>query len=119
MPQPNQPPPAKKGPERVDLRLFNAIVIFDTYVVAREGQTARDALIELLKAGEIEPSEVVAKEVSSINSVRASCVDQPPLVAPDVTDEEFATLKGITNGQAFERFYKHTKKAEPAKKPTK
>lgn len=100
----------KKEADRVDLRLYNTIVIFDVYTIARSGEAAREALIELIKTAQIEPTENVAKESTMVNSIRASQLEASPLVAADVTDEEFATLKGITNAQAFERFYKKAKK---------
>jgi hypothetical protein len=100
----------KKEPDRVDLRLFNTIIIFDVYTIARSGEAAREALIELIKTAQIEPTEAVAKESTMANSIRASQADVSPLVAVDVTDEEFEQLKGITNAQAFERFYKKAKK---------
>lgn len=105
-------PPKKtddKPKDRVNLRLFNTIVIFDDYVVAKDGQSAREALLAALTAGEVTPMEIVAKEVTMINSIRASKTEEKPLVAADVTDEEFETLKGITNIEAFNRFYTRTK----------
>lgn len=100
----------KKEADRVDLRLYNTIIFFDVYTIARSGEAAREALIELIRSGQIEPTESVAKESTMASSIRASQVEQSPLVASDVTDEEFETLKGITNAQAFERFYKKAKK---------
>lgn len=100
----------KKEADHVDLRLYNTIVIFDVYTIARSGEAAREALIELIKTAQIEPTEAVAKESTMVNSIRASQLEVSPLVAADVTDEEFDKLKGITNAQAFERFYKKAKK---------
>lgn len=91
--------------DRVDLRLFNTIVIFDDYTVAKTADEARAALLAAIADGSAAPTEVVSKEVTMANSIRTSKADEKPLVAGDVTDEEFETLKGITNSAAFERFY--------------
>jgi hypothetical protein len=91
--------------DRIDLRLYNTIVIFDVYTIARSSEAARDSILAAIASGDAKPSEVVAKELTSPGSVRASWVDQSPFVASDITDEEFAQLKGITTSAAFERFY--------------
>lgn len=100
-PKPQQPKPK----DRIDLRLYNAIVIYDDYVVARSGEEARRCLLSSIKDGLIDPMEVVAKEVTMANSIRASKTDDSPLVAGDVSDAEFENLRGITTSNAFERFY--------------
>ena len=97
--------PTTKPKDRIDLRLYNTIVIYDDYVVARSNEEARQALLASIQSGDTAPTEVVAKEVSMISSVRASKVDERPLIASDVTDDEFEKLRGITNGSAFEPFY--------------
>lgn len=97
--------PAAKTKDRIELRLFNAIVIFDDYVVAKSSEAAREALLAAIASSDVTPMEIVAKETTMANSIRSSKTDDKPLVAADVTDEEFETLKGITNSAAFERFY--------------
>lgn len=94
-----------KPKDRIELRLYNAIVIYDDYVIAKSGEAAREALLAAVAAGDLSPMEIVAKEVTMANSIRTSKVEDKPLVANDVTDEEFETLRGITNSVAFERFY--------------
>lgn len=97
--------PTETTKDRVGLRLFNAIIIYDDYVVAKSAEEARTTLQTGIIAGDVSPIEIVAKEVTMANSIRSSKTDDKPLVASDVTDEEFETLKGITNSAAFERFY--------------
>lgn len=97
--------PADTVKDRVDLRLFNTIIIYDDYVVAKSAEEARTALQVAITTGDVSPIEVVAKEVTMANSIRSSKTDDKPLVASDISDEEFETLKGITNSAAFERFY--------------
>lgn len=101
-------PTKPKTPEkdRVDLKLFNTIVIFDVYTVGRSPEETKKALLAAIAAGDAAPTEITAREITSANSLRASWLDQAPYVAGDVTDEEFETLKGITTGAAYERFYK-------------
>jgi hypothetical protein len=94
--------------DRVSLRLYNTIAIFDIYVAAHTPEAAREALIEAIKSGELKPSEMVAKEVTMPGSIRSSWVDEKPWVAPDVTDEEFESLKGSTTMQAYEKLYTKT-----------
>jgi len=91
--------------DRIDLRLYNTIVIFDVYTVARTPEAAREALLAAIADGSAKPTEMVAKELTSPRSIRASWVDQAPYVGADITDEEFEKLKGITTSQAYEQFY--------------
>lgn len=97
--------PAAKPKDRIELRLFNSIIIFDDYVIAKSSEAAREALLAAIASGDVAPMEIIAKETTMANSIRSSKTDGKPLVAADVTDEEFETLKGITNSAAFERFY--------------
>ncbi len=97
--------PADTAKDRVDLRLYNRIVIFDDYVVAKSPEAANEIFMNEILEGRVAPMESVCKEVTMANSIRSSKTDDKPLVANDVTDEEFETLKGITNSAAFERFY--------------
>lgn len=108
MPAPSLIPkrdPDDKVKDRIDMRLYNTIAIYDVYHVARSGEAARQALLEGIASGDIKPMEVTATESKMANSIRASWVDQPPFIASDITDEEFESLKGITTSRAFERFY--------------
>src|SRR5262245_37698342 len=107
--QPAKKQEAKKQeptkPDRIDLRLYNAIVIYDVYMVARSPEAARKTLLDAISSGHAAYTEAVVKEVTMANSIRSSWVDQGPYIASDVSDEEFTSLTGITTGAAFERFY--------------
>lgn len=98
-------PKGEPAKDRVGLRLYNVIIIYDDYVIAKEAAEARALVEGAIVAGDLEPMEQVAKEVTMANSIRTSKVKASPLVASDVTDEEFEALRGITNSAAFERFY--------------
>lgn len=91
--------------DRVDLRLYNTIIVFDVYTVARSAGAAREAVIAALREG-AQASEEVAQEVTNERSIRASWVDQTPYVAADVTEEEFSGLQGVKTLEAYRRLYK-------------
>jgi hypothetical protein len=95
----------KPKKDRVDLKLYNAIAIFDVYMVSRDGNLARESLISAIASGDVEPTEVTATEIRQQGSIRASWLEKSPYIATDVTDAEFETLKGITTSAAFDRFY--------------
>jgi len=99
------PKKVDKPKDRVDLRLYNAIIIYDDYVISRSPEEARLALLASIKSGDLSPMEIVAKEVTMANSIRRSKIDERPLVASDISDSEFDTLRGIDISSAFERFY--------------
>ena len=107
MGQPKPETKTEKPKDRIDLRLFNTIIIFDVYTVARTAEAAREGLLSAIRASEnpAEPSESVAREITMKNSIRLSWVEQKPWYANDVTDDEFAALKENTTMQLFERFY--------------
>lgn len=91
--------------DRIDLRLYNTIIIFDVYTIGRTAEEARATLLAAIAAGDAKPTEMVARELTARGSVRESWVDQPPYIASDVTEEEYKDLKGITTAEAFDRFY--------------
>lgn len=86
------------------MKLFNVIVNFDMYVVAESPEAAREALQAWVAEGN-EPSESVAIEALRENSIRAAWRDKPPLVAADVTDDQFETLKGRTTATTYALLY--------------
>lgn len=97
------------------MRLFNAIAVFDCYVVAETSEEARCALLRWIADGGEEfppaPSEGVATEAGREQSIRASWRDQRPLVAADVSDADFKKLEGKTTIEIFQSIY--TKNREP------
>lgn len=86
------------------MKLYNVIVNFDMYVVAESPEAAREALQAWVAEGN-EPSESVAIETHRENSIRAAWRDKPPLVAADVTDAQFETLKGRTTATTYALLY--------------
>lgn len=108
-PKPQATSPAPK--DRIDLRLFNTILIYDVYTVARTAEAARESLLSAIRAGEspVEPTESVAREVTMRNSIRQSWTEQKPYYASDVTDEEFDGLKEHDTLQMWARLYTRDK----------
>jgi hypothetical protein len=87
------------------MRLYNTIAIFDLYIVAGNGETARDTLIDTIKNGYLAPSEITATEAKTERSIRAGYRDERPFVASDVSDDDFAKCKGKTTIQIFQTIY--------------
>lgn len=106
----------EKKPDRIDMRVYNTIVIFDVYTVGRSPEACRETILDAIKAGTIQPTEIVAKEITMQNSIRASWVDQKPWVAADITDTEFEQIKELTTLQAWDAFYKRTPLVEEKKR---
>jgi hypothetical protein len=86
------------------MKLYNAIAIFDVYVVAESSEEARKALLAHIADG-MEPSEIVGVEATREQAIRTEWRDLRPLVGADVGDTDFAKLKGKTTIEIFERVY--------------
>ena len=86
------------------MKLFNAIAVFDVYVAAETAEEARAALAAWLI--ENKPSEIVAVEASREAAVRDAWRAQSPLVAGDVSDEDFKLLKGKNTLEIHALIYK-------------
>jgi len=91
------------------MKLYNAIAIFDVYVVAESGEDARHALLGLITEGE-PPSEIVAVETVRENAIRESWRDQSPFVAEKIPEDGFAQLKGKSTAEVFRLLYAKTPK---------
>lgn len=92
--------------ERIEpLKLFNVITIWDVYVVAKDEEAAKEVVRQWAQSGELPPSSEAVLETRENRQIRGEWLDQKPLIGNDLSDEEFASLKGKTTLQAFERFY--------------
>jgi len=91
-------------------KLFNTIVIYDTYVVAESGEAAREALLEAIRDGKkpAEPTEHVAREARNERDVRPAQHEKLPTVAGDVSDKDFDKIKGKTIIEVFKQLYTKT-----------
>lgn len=86
------------------MKVYNAIAIFDVFVVAESSEAAREALLAHIADG-IKPSEVVGVEITHERAIRASWCEEKPFVGEDVSDADFAKLKGKTTLQVFKEIY--------------
>ncbi len=78
--------------------VHNVILVFDTYVVAESPEAARQAVKDLIADPDPEsrlmPDDENARPVLHERSIRDTWKEQSPLVAADVSDEDFARIKG-------------------------
>lgn len=97
------------------MKLHNVIIVWDVYAVTDNGdpEEARAAVMEIIRRGELEPSESIAPEVG-VSGVREAWKSQGPIVAASVSDADFAKLKGKTSQDVYEMLT--TKKSGDAKK---
>jgi hypothetical protein len=86
------------------MKLYNTIAIFDVYVVAESSEKAREALLAGIADG-LPPSEIVGVETNREAAIRAAWREEKPLVAADVSDEDFKKLQGNTTIKIFEKLY--------------
>lgn len=87
------------------MKLYNVIITYDGYVVAGDDESAiksaREAMIELIQANEYHPAYSAALPVAN-TPVQPRCQLERPIVAADVSDADFAKVKGKTNQQVWE-----------------
>jgi hypothetical protein len=87
------------------MKIFNTIVLYDTYVVANSAEEARKALKDWIHEG-LNPSEEKAMEARDERNIRQSWRDQKPLVGGDVSDDDFEKhIKGHTTVEVFQHIY--------------
>lgn len=87
------------------MKLFNAIAMYDFYIVANDSEAARAAMQLLVRKPDIEPSELIATETTRHTSVRTAWRDQPPYIARDITDDELKPCEGLSTIEIFEHLY--------------
>lgn len=102
-------PPSKLSEHK--MKLFNVIVVYDTYVVAETPAAAREAVMQWLKE---DPSSLIPEETAfetrEENNVRDSWREQKPLVGADVSDDDFEKrVKGKTTIEIFKNIYTKTR----------
>lgn len=88
------------------MKLFNTIITLDAYCVANTGDSALEAILEMLKSGELSPSYRAALEIKA-SPVRPQWRDERAIVAADVDDADFALIRGKTTQQVYEFLTKH------------
>jgi len=78
------------------VKLFNVIVVYDCYVVAESDDAARAALLLHIREEKLPTSETNVLPATEPRHIRTAWQDERPLVASDVSDEDFERVKGKT-----------------------
>jgi hypothetical protein len=102
------------------MKIFNTVIVYDVYCVAESPEHAREAALANIRdaADPLPPSEQVALEVRAEREIRAAWAESGPLVGADVSDGDFAKLKGKKMMEIFAMLHKKPEKTdEPATKP--
>lgn len=86
------------------MKLYNTIVIFDVYTIANSAEAARQSALQWIRERELPVSESTAIETRTDN-IRSSWRDQKPLVADDVSDSDFESIKGKTAADIWAQLY--------------
>jgi len=103
------------------MKIVNHIILWDVYVVLPDGLTAeeeqaqaRAAVLSLVRDQEqpLRESESNTLEVRSEREVRGAWLEERPIVANSVSDEDFEQVKGKTCRETFALF--HTKAGKEA-----
>jgi hypothetical protein len=101
-----QPTP-KYTPGENDAKLFNVIRIWDVYVFARAAEEAQACLDTWIRSENLTPSEATALPVTRDPEVRERWRNEKPLVANDITEEEFEEMaKGRTTIELYNLLFK-------------
>lgn len=86
--------------------LHNVVLVYDVYVVAESAEAARQAAKDLVVAENPEdrlaPNDENALPVNHVRTIRDSWRTQAPLVAADVSDDDFEKIKGKKTLEIFE-----------------
>lgn len=100
---------SRKGTKQT-VKLFNAIDLFDVYVVANSPEEARACLLDWIRNHELPPSETKAMEARDERNIRQSWREAKPLVAADITDAEFEKhIKGHSTVEIWQHIYTKSK----------
>lgn len=92
--------------ERIDpLKLYNVITIWDVYVVAESEEAAKACVLGWTKGDELAPSAQTALETREERQVRGEWLNEKPLIAEDISDADFETLKGKSTIDVQVRLY--------------
>lgn len=87
------------------MKLFNAIIIYDYFVVAENGAEAIETLKFWIEDG-APTSEQKAMEARDERNIRLSWRDQRPLVGSSISDGDFEKhIKGHTTLDVFQHIY--------------
>lgn len=98
------------------MKIFNTVIVYDIYVAAESGEAARTTALAWIRGAEpLAPSDQVALEAREERNVRQAWRDEKPLVADDISDADFAKLKGKTTIEAYKLIYTKNPEVKNAK----
>ena len=93
------------------MKLYNTIIVWDVYTVAESPEEAHSAALATIKgiaSDDVLPHSTDAQvEVTNEREIREAWLAERPLVAGDVSDADFETLKGKTTLDVYKLL--HTK----------
>ncbi len=84
------------------LRLYNVIVVFDVYCIGEENMPSLEAVQAAISSGMLKASTGNSLEVREVRQVREAWLEQSPIVADDVSDQDFKSIQGKTTKQVAE-----------------
>lgn len=82
------------------MKMMNVILVLDTYVVGNDPDVACATILDMLKRGELSLTHQNALEIH-VAPIQARCRDDRAIVADDVSDEDFAKIRGKTMQTAY------------------
>lgn len=83
------------------MKMFNVILVLDTYVIGDDPMVACATALDMLKRGELNVTHQKALEIH-IAPIQPRCRDDRAIVADDVSDEDFAKIRGKTMQAAYD-----------------
>ncbi len=89
------------------IKLYNVVIIYDVIVVANEGTSAREAVLQWIRDADepLDPNHIASLQVVHA-PLKPTQQAIKPIVAADVSDQDFATVKGKTNQQVHDMLFK-------------
>lgn len=82
------------------IQLFNTVVQFDIYIAAHSKEEAEAAVLAAIQQGE-KPMEVFSYAILNPRDIRNDWREERPLVAAEVSDEEWQPFTGKTTHDFF------------------
>jgi len=96
------------------MKIYNVIVVYDVYCVAQTPEAAREAVLQMIRGSDepLEASTSAEPEVTEQKQIRAAWENERPIVGADVSDADFAKLKGKTVTETFAMLHTKPRKAD-------
>lgn len=89
--------PAPVDTTKMPVRLFNVLMHWDFYILAKDETDAREGAIAVIRAGQQLPYEQVAYEARRERDIRTKWRDEPPWMSATIPDQpEETTLEAFT-----------------------